>query len=262
MDCEVLFDPKMSKRGRAIIHAMFNAARFAGIRAIQSHQRTGIAPWLMTYGMGHSHRKLMTQAHTRAGGRVIGWDLGYWNRDHNMRLTIDQDHPQHLIEDRDPSRFDSYGIQLRDDYKANGPIIIAGLGAKSRKHLGYRGMEWEQKMLAKVRSAYPGARILYRSKRPEHFSGCPAISGAIEQALKGASLVVCHHSNVAVDACIAGVPVVCADGAAAALYNNDLSNPVIPSYEERLRFLRNLAWWQWHPSEAKEAWTFIKAILT
>ena len=123
-------------------------------------------------------------------------------------------------------------------------------------------MEWEHRILAQVHSAYPGARILYRSKRPEHFDGCPSIDGSIEQALKGASLVVCHHSNVAVDACIAGIPVVCADGAAAALYNNDLLNPVTPSFEERLRFLRNLAWWQWHPSEAKKAWTFIKAILT
>lgn len=36
------------------------------------------------------------------------------------------------------------------------------------------------------------------------------------------------------------------------------SNPA-PSREERLRFLRSVAWWQWTTLEAAQAWQFIKA---
>ena len=76
--------------------------------------------------------------------------------------------------------------------------------------------------------------------------------------MKGASLVVCSHSNVAVDACIAGIPVDCTDGAALALYK-DNQNPTV---ERRLEFLRSLAWWQWSTREAPQAWEFIKGVIT
>jgi hypothetical protein len=117
--------------------------------------------------------------------------------------------------------------------------------------------EWERKTLAALRAAYPGRRVVYRPKRPEQLDNLPVATAPIEEVLKGASLVVCRHSNVAVDACIAGVPVVCEDGAAAALYGSDLRRPANPGGEERRQFLERLAWWQWKPSEAKLAWQFL-----
>jgi hypothetical protein len=80
----------------------------------------------------------------------------------------------------------------------------------------------------------------------------------IEIVLSGASLVVCRHSNVALDACIAGIPVVCEDGIASTLYGNDINNPIMPTLEQRRQLIANAGWWQWSPTEARQAWEFIK----
>ena len=78
--------------------------------------------------------------------------------------------------------------------------------------------------------------------------------GAIEDVLRNASLLVCAHSNTAVDACIAGVPVECDDGAAFALYAGNAA----PNRDERRAFLEALAWWQWTTQEAPAAWAVIR----
>jgi hypothetical protein len=75
----------------------------------------------------------------------------------------------------------------------------------------------------------------------------------MNKALAGASLVICRHSNAAIEACIAGVPVECSGGAAHWLY----SRTPRPTTEERLDFLYRLAWWQWRFIEMKSAWLFL-----
>jgi hypothetical protein len=67
----------------------------------------------------------------------------------------------------------------------------------------------------------------------------------------GASMLVCRHSNCAVDAVVAGVPIECEDGAAKWLDGKP--------YKRRTRkdFLNRLAYWQWKASEAAQAWQFI-----
>lgn len=239
---------------------MVAAAPAAGVNCIVSDAYTGAADVLMSYGLGHPVRRQWTRAHVRRGGRLLGWDLGYWGRETPgraaMRLTLDDEHPQRWIEPMPAERWDAAGIELREDATKRGPIILCGMGRKARELHGHQGMAWELATLARLRRDYPGRQIVWRPKRENErgLLGCRQAKGAIEDVLKGASLVVCHHSNVAVDACIAGVPVQCADGAAMALYRN---NPN-PTREQRLEFMRSLAWWQWNPTEAVDAWNFIK----
>lgn len=265
-DCEILIGAPMAARGEKMLAAMIAAAPEAGIHPIVSRRWTRASKYLMSYGLGHPDRRVWTEAHKRRGGRLIGWDLGYWLRDvplqFHMRLTIDDDHPHREIEpmlgSAPSERWESYGIELRDDAYASGPIILVGLGAKQRQVSGYGPQQWERAQLQSLRARFPGRRIFYRPKRPEmSLDGLNAAMGRIEDAIKSSSLVVCAHSNVAVDACIAGIPVECDDGAALALYRN---NPN-PTRDERLAFLRALAWWQWNPTEALEAWTFIRSRL-
>lgn len=256
MDCEVLIPVELRARQRHMLEAMLQASALSGIIAWRKPVYSASSKLLMTWGMGHCGRRSAINSHLRAGGHVIGWDLGYWDRKHQFRLTVDRDHPQ--MRDMPADRFHNSSIKLRDDADESGPIMLVGLGRKSRAALGYSGMEWEQKMFQRIRSAYPSARIIYRPKKPEPFSYCAHVEGEIEQALSGCSMVVCRHSNVAVDACIAGIPVVCEDGAAASLYSSDLQNPVKPDRSARQSFLQNLAWWQWQPTEAIQAWNFIK----
>ena len=258
MDCEVLICPGTSTRGRKILGAMVSSARTAGVKVKVTTKWEGAAPVLMSYGVGHPVRSAWTREHVARGGRLLGWDLGYWDRekpDFKMRLTLDDDHPQRWIQPEAPERFDRSGIQLREDADPKGHIVLSGIGRKQREHKGLSFQEWELGTLKDLRSRFPGREIVFKPKRLEQtLPGCRLLDGTIEEALKGASLLVCHHSNVAVDACIAGVPVECEDGAARALYQHGST----PSPEQRLEFLRSLAWWQYSTSEAALAWKFIK----
>lgn len=252
MDCEIWF-PKIAARGTRMMRAMIEAAP-VNVTVTQTYQ--GKSPLLMAYGLGHVDRKQYTDAHVASGGRLIGWDMGYWNREQAMRCTVDAGHPK-FMPDMPADRWDASGIRLRNDFDPDGPIILIGMGVKSRRQFGFNGQQWELDTLAAIRAAYPGMLVLYRPKKPERLADCPMLVGSIESEIRGASLVVCRHSNVAVDACIAGIPVVCWDGAAKSLYGSTLSSPVNPTESERLQFLHNLAYWQWLPTEAKQAWSFL-----
>lgn len=262
MDCEVLVDSSIVSRGQKILYAMVAASASAGINCKISDHYTGSSDWLMTWGMGSTQRRPWLNQHKSRGGRIIGWDLGYWDRDNYMRLTIDEDHPQQFLKAMDGSRFNASGISLHNLATSSGPIILVGLGRKQRIALGDTTMKWESNKWKAIHAAYPNKTVLYRPKRSEVLYPLRSALGPIEKVLHAASLVVCRHSNVAIDACIAGIPVVCEDGIAAALYGNDLLHPVKPSIESREFFLKQVAWWQWKPSEAQEAWKFIISILT
>ncbi len=265
MRCEVLSDSTMHRDGANMLTAMVKAAPMP---VIMHDRYVGDGDVLLTYGLGHPGRRPWFESHVARGKPAVGFDLGYWGTrgspDRPMRLTINADHPQLWLTDQPPQRFDSTGIQLRDDFDPAGPIVLVGLGIKTNQILNQVPTAWERGAFYHIRKVYPVASVIYRPKREDSTSipGTTKMVGMpIEDVLAGASLVVCKHSNVAVDACIAGIPVVCEDGAAAALYNNDLQHPVRPTREQRLRFLRNLAWWQWRPSEAKDCWKFILATI-
>lgn len=258
MDVEILIAPEMADRGSRMLIAMAEAAAASGVNPIVTAKWRRRAPVLMVYGPGHPVRRPWLLEHLKRGGRVVAWDLGYWMRDtpgaFNMRLTIDADHPHDQIIPEPPERFDAAGIALREDFEPGGPIILCGMGIKQRRMRGNDSRQWEVAALERIRRQYPKRQVLYHPKRPESgLHRTQAAMGRIEDVLKSASLVVCCHSNVAVDACIAGVPVDCEDGAALALYRN---NPA-PSRAERLEFLRSLAWWQFNPTEATLAWSVI-----
>lgn len=260
MRCEILTDPEMAARGDKMLRAMIKRAP---IEVRVREEYVGDCDLLMVYGSGHPVRRPWLQAHARSGRHWIAWDLGYWKHKEDgtcrMRVTIDADHPPQWLRPEPADRWDREGIALRDDFNPDGPIIIVGQGRKSTRAQGSAPLAWEASTLREVRMAYRDRRILFRPKRRSdpRLPVPPLLQDNIADALRGASLVVCRHSNVAVDACIAGIPVVCFDGAASALYGADISNPRRPSPEERLAFLRSLAWWQWKPEEASEAWTYL-----
>jgi hypothetical protein len=191
-------------------------------------QFQGHSRWLVLFGAGALVNNVARIMQLKGGGRALLWDLGYW------------------------------GNRLREDHDPRGPILLVGLGRKSRLYLN--APHWERDQLARLRFEFPGSRIIYRPKPDNGRNSYPVldcetnVETGIEQLLKGAALVVCRHSNVGVDAVIAGVPVRTEDGAAAWL--ND--KPFTP--EVRLEFLRRLAWWQWSPNEAREAWQFARRI--
>lgn len=225
----------------------------------------GGSDWLVMYGIGRAPRSDWRDTQLAAGGRVLVWDLGYVGRQKltgYMRMSIDEDHPRLSLVDAtapDPSRWNVHKIALREDFDPDGHIVLVGLGRKSRAYI--HEPLWEAWALESVRLRYPERRVVYRPK-PDGKNQFPILDGvevntrsSIEEVLRGASLVVCRHSNVAVDAAIAGVPFEAYGGIALWLKSRAFT-PVT-----RLDFLRRLAWWQWRASEAGDAWHFAKEIV-
>lgn len=250
---EILIDEPMAQRGRRMLRALADAAP----RAVVRERYGGEHKLLVMYGAGLDRRQEILRTHIAAGGRVATWDLGYWDREEAMRLSMNGLHPtaEALAATSNPAR---RAFALREDCAKAGPILLVGIGAKTAAMTGAPQLAWERAALAKIRKRFPDKQILWRPKGRNvvGLEGTTLCHGQpIEQALIGCSLVVCKNSNVAVDACVAGVPVWCEGGAAHALYGD---NPSSPSREQRADFLRRLSWWNWRPSEAEQAWRWIR----
>jgi hypothetical protein len=213
---------------------------------------------LVVYGAGAPDRREAVKRHR---GNWVAFDLGYWNRVDSFRVSVNSEHPT-------PEQMRDFGARpypaaLREDSDPKGHIVLVGMGRKSR----IWWPDYERIKLEAIRKVYPKHRIVFRPKpgsEPPPGIDCDHWTGGdIEDVLRGASLVVCRHSNVAVDACIAGIPVVCEGGAAAAIYGDDLKAPRSVCREDRLRFLQRLAWWQWSSQQIRqgEFWPWLETAL-
>lgn len=213
-------------------------------------------PWLVLWGPGDPERQRLMRECVAKGGHAIALDLAYWNRDSYFRVSIDAPHPQAWVMRRDwPAwRLERTKPPIADYWDPRGPVIVAGIGAKA--HVQYKDhsvLAWEQEQAARITD---GRRVYYRRKHPSgpYVDGMhPAPQGHIDTVLRGASLVITWHSNVAVDALRLGIPAVCRDGAAAAVCPSEVLPGQAPLGDAlRMRFLQNLAWFQWGPHETNE----------
>jgi hypothetical protein len=239
---------------------MARAVREAGDTLKETTSYRGDSEWLVLFGVGARVNDAARRAQVRRGQKVLMWDLGYFGRAKGVgyvRASINHDHPQALLDQAPDSidRWGTHGIALREDATENGPIILVGLGSKSRSYL--KVGEWEERTLKSLYERFPGRKVIHRPKPKHPYTklSCERDEATpIADLLKGASLVVCRHSNVAVDATIAGVPFECEDGAAMWLKGKPYDR------DNRLDFLRRLAWFQWKSTEAVQAWQFFKGI--
>lgn len=239
--------------------ALAEAAREAGDQVVETAQFQGKSDWLVLFGVGAAVNDQARKAQIARSGRVLHWDLGYFDRKKvvgHVRMSIDSDHPQQWLDrtEPNPERWALNGTALREDANPSGPVLLIGLGRKSREYLG--ASTWERDAHARLRIRFPGRRIIFRPKGRDALRlKCEAdATTPIADLLRGASLVVCRHSNVAVDAAIAGVPFEAENGAAMWLQQRDFT----PA--NRLEFLQRLAWWQWRSTEAAQAWAFAKKV--
>lgn len=257
---DVLITQSMRPRPQRLMEALAASGEAHGVdaRVMRQYQpRNGST--LVLYGLGGADRLPHALAHQRNGGRVVSWDAGYWERktsDRCYRASIDGFHCPQLImrgENPGPDRWNASGLQVTDQHHPKGDIILVGNGPKSGA-VGASG--WSARKSAELRELRKGRRIIYRPKRGYMERGitCDGVANetSIEKVLNLASLVVCRHSNVAVDACRLGIPVVADDGAASAIYPHRIEDEAKqPSKALRLEFLHRLAWWQWSDSEIR-----------
>lgn len=262
---EVVCTGNESRIGAEIMRAIFSGGQALGMDIQLNRGYTGSKDLLVLYGAGAPDREQLMKRHLGSGRHVICWDVGYIGRGkdtsrHYFRVSVDHTHPNRMMETtpNSPERWRAHGVSIREDFHPKGPIIVAGMGPKSRIHLKIN--DWEINTLNRTKKRFPGKRIIYRPKprrlRDDRIPWEKDGETPIATLLKGSSLVICRHSNVAVDACIAGIPVECEDGAAHWLYKNSPN----PTQEQRLDFLNRLAWWQWKATEMKDAWKFLQTV--
>ncbi len=249
------FTPEIDRAG-ILFRMLASAAPSAGLRLVPTWTYQGGSDLLVLWGPGHPSRFGPMRRQIKAGGHVLAFDLAYWDRLRKVRVSIDAAHPQAWVMRRDwpRARFEADRVFVGNHWNPKGPVIVAGLGRKARDQYGASLIDtWEAEMMATCRErGY--AQIVYRPK------GDPS---PIESALTGAALCITWHSNVAVDAIRMGIPVICHDGAAAAVCPSTWPDGIPEPLHEgtRERFLSNLAWFQWSPAEAAHMWAWVGQVL-
>lgn len=262
---EIVQFPPESGRAQQWFTALEAGARAHGLDVRRTAGYAGGSAWMVLWGPGAPVRAEAMRRHVADGSHVLALDLAYWARDRKTRVSIDAAHPQAWVMRRDwsSSRLEADGVSIEHRWDPQGPVVIAGLGDKARIQYGPAVVDaWEESMMRACQARWPKRLIRYRRKKPS--SAVPAWAcltggGDIDHVLRGASLLVTWHSNVAVDAIRLGIPVICRDGAAAALCPDRLgeADPEPLADDLRRRFLANLAWFQWKPTEAAALWAFV-----
>lgn len=249
----------MNKKAHRLLTACRNALARHGPATRMATYRPCDA--MVLYGWGGEEQQRAIRQHA---GPYACFDLGYWDRtgaDRAWRVSINGFHsPDRVMRGGEPPPRPYPPITTR--YDPAGPILLVGNAPKSRA-VGAEG--WTAGQVQPIRTAFPGVPIWYRPKpgrAQERVRADRTIGGPIQTVLRRCRLVVCRHSNVAVDAAVMGVPVVASDGAAGAIYPRRLADWARqPSGRQREAFLRRLAWWQWRVSEMDECVDWMKSQL-
>jgi hypothetical protein len=242
-----------------------------------ARQRGVIAEVAVFYGFDPDLRALYA-AYLAAGCKVVTVDLGYWARKQGgaragyHKVSVNARHPTAYFQRRahDAGRFAALGVPIapwRNGSPLAGHVIVAGMSAKSAGVEGFRPEQWERATVARL-AELTDRPIVYRPK-PSWKEARP-IPGTtfrpglddLPALLADCHAVVTHHSNVGVDALLAGVPVHAAEGVA-----TRLGLPALTDIEDarrfagdRHRFAADLAWCQWTPEEmaAGDCWRHLK----
>lgn len=209
--------------------------------------------------------------HAREKGKpVLMIDFPYWNRcgkdktgTESYKISLNGQHPTDyiMLEKHSPDRYVKTGGPAIMPWREKGDFILfAGMGRKAAHQHGYSQGGWEAMTIDRIRRN-TAMKIVYRPK-PSKFKvpnvdSCQFDNGdkPIEEAMKGAHAMVCHHGNGTVLALAAGIPVFMNGpiGAASHLASFDFDNIMKPKFpDNREQFFANIAHWQWTVDEIEQ----------
>lgn len=226
---------------------------------------------IVFYGLAGGLDRLFTDY--RKTRKAVYVDLGYWGRrkrsryDGYHKLAVNARHPTDYFQTRPHSadRFKQHGVPIRPWRETGRHILVAGMSAKAAHAEGLSPHSWERATIQRLRQL-TDRPIIYRPK-PNWIEAKP-IPGSIfdkttplEAALHDCHAVVTHHSNVAVDALLAGVPCICPHGVASVLSGHRLEDiEALRKAVGRGQWAADLAWTQWSVDEMKSgaAWRYLR----
>ena len=262
-----------SRRSCFVADALFKGIQACGEKVRMKDARSFTRPEA-DVALWYGYSKAIMDGYRDAGKKAIYVDLGYWRREGfngHHKLAINSRHPTDYFQKKKhpPDRFKKLGVAIKDWTKSGDSIIVAGMSAKGAGAEGFPPERWERDAVAELKR-YTTRSVIYRPKPNWHFS--TRIDGAgyqrgdpqgndVPTILKGVHAVVTHHSNVAVDALLEGVPVFCLEGIASVLGKSKLSeieSPIRP--EGREQWAYDAAYSQWSVPEMASgaAWRHLK----
>lgn len=215
-----------------------------------------------------SNMPVIMNDYIESGRKVVFLDLGYWGRSRIRRgqyaspsyhkVAINSRHPgDYLMEtDKPDTRFRSFGLDVKPWRQKGDHILLAGMSGRASRSIGKKPEEWERWAVNEIKK-HTDRMIIYRSKptckEARLIPGTRFGGGRhLGPLLNNCHAVVTHHSNVAVDGLIEGVPAFCMEGVATHMSRQDLSqieNPIRP--DGRNQWLANVAWCQWNVEEIR-----------
>lgn len=226
------------------------------------------------YGFDRNLQKVM-QDYRAIGKPVVYVDLGYWGRREGgplqgyHKVSVNGRHPTDYFQAiRHPAdRLSRLGLNIEPWKQAGRHIIVAGMSAKAAEAEGFGPHAWERATIEQLRRV-TDRPIVYRPK--PSWTEARALPGAtfepgledLPRLLADCHAVVTHHSNVAIDALMAGIPAFVADGAASALCFSGLDRIEQPWRPDgREQFAADLAYAQWRVAEMRsgDVWRHLKA---
>lgn len=273
----VVFVAPGNVRSGIIGRAMFEGLRRTGhsveMRLSSNYRGSPMSENAVFYGLAGGLRRIMDDYRKR-GKRAFYIDLGYWGRrkksrwDGYHKIVLNDRHPTGYFQSKvHPSdRFDHLQVQIKPWRETGDAIMVVGMSGKAAGHLGLGPEHWERQTIARLRQITKRP-IIYRPK--PNWPDARPIPGShfqqgvdVAESFAGLHCVVAHHSNVAVDALINGIPCICPEGAASVLSDHDIADVETPCMPDgREQWAADLSYCQFSVEEMQtgRAWELIKA---
>lgn len=233
---------------------------------VTTNSYVGNSKWLVICGWGNLINQQAFQAHRSSNRPVLILDMDYLTRiKSRYRISVNQLHPwAQLRLANQEDRLSQHNIVLEDWHDPEGHILLLGIAPKSLRAYNYKIHEWENRQIQIIKTLFPNRTIVYRPKPTSPTTITGTIDGShgdITKWLKGCAVALVHHSNVAIECAIYGIPCVAEDGVGRAVYSNKLStvNPTLTK-KQRLEFLNQVAWFSWDESESTQMIAFASHI--
>lgn len=270
----VLYEQRSHVRSRMICDAMQLGISRQGdfvFRTFEDQFKDVGDEWAVFYGLDGNLKTIFEQ-YSKIG-RAVYVDLGYWGRLTGGKLAgyhkivLNGRHPEGYYRRNSPAdRFAVHGVEVKPWRETGGHILVAGMGDKAARFEGFAPEAWERNVIEQLQRL-THRRIVYRPKpswkeaRPIQGVDYSEPRVPFENALKGAWAVVTHHSNVAVDAILAGIPAFCWKGVAREMSSQDIGQIERPIYpDNREQWAADIAYTQWSVVEIAQGlpWAYFR----
>lgn len=212
-------------------------------------------------GYGWRNREIF-EAYRKAGLHYLYFDLGYWGRKKSRsdvsgyhKAVFDARHATGYFRRGRPHDRMAGAPEIVPWNGGGTHIIVAGLSAKAAMASDRGVMEWEHETIAKLRQI-TRRPIVYRPKpswkaaRPVDGTIFSPRSQLIGEVLQSAHALVTLHSNAALDALAAGVPIYAEEGVGSVMSMRSLDQIEHPPYPEgREQLFADVGYCHWSVPE-------------